>query len=219
MYFVARLAVFAFGLVVLAFGITLSINAELGISPVSVLPYTASMITGIQLGLSFAIFYIIFIAVQIILLRKRYRPLDLLQIVVSFVMGYLVQGVDFIMAGFTLQVYAGYAGQLAMMVLGIVLTAFGVALYIEARLVNLPPEGLVVAVVDVFPSRTFAQVKVFFDISLVILSVVLALVFAGTIYGVREGTILSGLLVGKFVPVSKKVIVPVLGKMGYYQKS
>jgi len=204
---------------VLAFGITLSINAELGISPVSVLPYTASMITGIQLGLSFAIFYIIFIAVQIILLRKRYRPLDLLQIVVSFVMGYLVQGVDFIMAGFTLQVYAGYAGQLAMMVLGIVLTAFGVALYIEARLVNLPPEGLVVAVVDVFPSRTFAQVKVFFDISLVILSVVLALVFAETIYGVREGTILSGLLVGKFVPVSRKVIMPVLGKMGYYRKS
>jgi len=109
-YFVARLAVFAFGLVVLAFGITLSINAELGISPVSVLPYTASMITGIQLGLSFAISYIIFIAVQITLLRKRYRPLDLLQIVVSFVMGYLVQGVDFIMAGFTLQVYAGYVG-------------------------------------------------------------------------------------------------------------
>jgi len=106
-----------------------------------------------------------------------------------------------------------------MMVLGIVLTAFGVALYIEARLVNLPPEGLVVAVVDVFPSRTFAQVKVFFDISLVILSVALALVFAGTIYGVREGTILSGLFVGKFVPVSRKVIVPVLGKMGYYQKS
>ena len=46
----ARAAVYCVGLLVLSFGIALAVNSNLGVSPVSSLPYVVSQILNISLG-------------------------------------------------------------------------------------------------------------------------------------------------------------------------
>lgn len=48
--FLIRLLIYILGLLILALGVAFSINSNLGVSPVSSLPYVISQITGIEMG-------------------------------------------------------------------------------------------------------------------------------------------------------------------------
>ncbi len=56
---------------------------------------------------------------------------------------------------------------------------------------------MVLAICQVLPVR-FGTMKVIFDVTLVCLSVTIGLVFLGRVEGVREGTVLVGLLTRRF---------------------
>ena len=45
-----------------------------------------------------------------------------------------------------------YFGQLLMMAISIVLVAIGVAIYMDVKLVNMPMEGMTLAISDCFPN-------------------------------------------------------------------
>ena len=48
--FVIRIGVYCLGLLLLAFGVAVSVNSDLGVSPVNSLPYVISRIIHVQLG-------------------------------------------------------------------------------------------------------------------------------------------------------------------------
>ena len=52
-----RLGIYLVGLVVLAFGITLAVNSNLGVSPVTSLPYVVSQVLHVTLGTCTVIVY------------------------------------------------------------------------------------------------------------------------------------------------------------------
>ena len=74
----------------------------------------------------------------------------------------------------------------------------------------MPMEGMTLAISDCFPNIEFHKIKIIVDCSSVAIGVVLSFLFLHGLFGIREGTILSAILVGKILPVMKKRISPVI---------
>lgn len=205
-----RVVLYIIGLFILALGVAFSINSNLGVSPVNSLPYVTSLITATDLSKNVIVIFSFYILVQIILLRKEFKLINLTQILFSTVFGYFVDFAKYLLGDFALPTYAG---QLVMMAISIVLVALGVCLYVNANLVNMPMEGMVAALQQkVFKKRQFTDVKVILDSLVVGIGIVLSFVFLGKLVGIREGTVLSAILVGKVMKKIQKVLGPILEK-------
>ena len=204
----ARLGIYTLGLLILAFGIALAVNCELGVSPVSSLPYVVSLIFNVSLGTCTTIVYATYVLLQMVLLRK-FQPALLLQLVFSTIFGWFVDGAKYVLGDFCLPTYFG---QLAMLAASIVLIGFSLVLYIDVKLAPMPAEGLVGCLADKL-GRPFSQMKTAFDCTSVLLAAVLSLIFLGGLVGIREGTVLTALLVGKMMGVLRKFAGPVIRKV------
>ena len=204
----ARLGIYTLGLLILAFGIALAVNCKLGVSPVSSLPYVVSLIFNVSLGTCTTIVYATYVLLQMVLLRK-FQPALLLQLVFSTIFGWFVDGAKYVLGDFCLPTYFG---QLAMLAASIVLIGFSLVLYIDVKLAPMPAEGLVGCLADKL-GRPFSQMKTAFDCTSVLLAAVLSLIFLGGLVGIREGTVLTALLVGKMMGVLRKFAGPVIRKV------
>lgn len=180
------------GLMIMAFGVAFSIKANLGTSPISSVPYVVNRITPLSVGNATIIMHCIFILLQIIILRKKYEIVQLMQLPIAIIFGYLTDFAIFILQNFT---YHSYFQQWIFCLLGIILVAVGVSFEVTANVVTLAGEGLVLAICKVFPIK-FGNMKVLFDISLVCTAVFLSLLFNKNIIGVREGTLTAAILIG-----------------------
>lgn len=67
---------------------SMSVKSNLGVSPVSSIPYTITRITGLEMGKATILFHIVLVALQILILRKAFKIKNLLQVVVGVVFGY-----------------------------------------------------------------------------------------------------------------------------------
>jgi uncharacterized membrane protein YczE/cytidylate kinase len=187
-----RYIIFTFGLTIMAFGVAFSIKAELGTSPISSLPYVASLLTHLTVGNTTIIMHCAFIVLQILILRKEYKLIQLIQLPVAFVFGYLTDFAIWCISGITVSLYWQ---QWIICVIGIVLVAFGVSCEITAGVVTLAGEGVVLAVCHMTRMK-FGYMKVIFDISLVAVASALSFCFLHRLEGVREGTLAAAMFVG-----------------------
>ena len=180
------------GLCIMAFGVAFSIEASLGTSPISSLPYVSSLLTPLSVGNTTILMHCVFILLQILILRKRYDPIQLIQLPVAFLFGYLT---DFAVWTLDKVTYNTYWQQWILCILGILLVAIGVSFEVAANVVTLAGEGVVLAICKVCPIK-FGYMKVAFDVTLVLISCILSLIFLGGLHGVRKGTIAAAVLVG-----------------------
>ena len=91
-----------------------------------------------------------------------------------------------------------------MLIIGCLIMGFGIFLQLEAKSVYNPAEGIV-AVITENTEYPFGTVKTFFDSTLVILSILLGLLIAGQIIGIRERAIISTLIIGPFTATFQKM--------------
>lgn len=180
------------GLVIMAFGVAFSIQAGLGTSPISSLPYVLSLFAPLTVGTATIALHITLILLQILVLRRRYDPVQLLQLPVALVFGALT---DFSVWALQALTPSTYLMQWMFCVMGILLVGIGVSFEVTANVVTLAGEGMVLALCKAF-SLKFANTKVGFDVTLVTLSSILSLLFLGHLAGVREGTVAAAIFVG-----------------------
>lgn len=213
--YLKRILVYLLGLFVLAFGVAISVNSNLGVSPVNSLPYVVSLFTGKDLGTCVIVVFTIYIALQIVILRGDFQWFNLLQILCSTAFGYFVDLSKWILGDFALETYGG---RLLMLAVSILLVAIGIFLYLSVNLLNMPMEGLTQAMSKkIFKKLPFHEVKVMTDCTVVVIGIILSFVFMGELKGIREGTVLSALLVGKVMKVLQKYSYPLINK--YQEKS
>lgn len=206
--YLRRILVYSVGLFCIAFGVALSINSNLGVSPVNSLPFIISEITQIEMGNCVIAVFTFYTVIQILLLRKNFRWVDITQVLFAMMFGFFVDFAKWVVGDFAIPTYFG---SLIMMVVSVILVAIGVCLYMNVRLVNMPSEGLAFAIKEVFAKeRTFHDVKVWMDCTVVGMSCVLSFIFLGEIEGIREGTVISAIFVGKVMKVVGTYLVPVL---------
>ena len=192
-YILKRYLLLLIGLSIMAFGVAFSIKASLGTSPISSVPYVISLFTPLTVGTATISMHCVFILLQILILRKNYHPIQLMQLPVAFFFGYLTDFGVWAVQGITCNTYWQ---QWIVCLIGILLVAVGVSFEVKAGVVVLAGEGVVLAICKVLPKVKFGYMKVGFDVTLVVIACVLSIVFTGRLQGVREGTVAAALLVG-----------------------
>ena len=192
-YILKRYLLLLVGLSIMAFGVAFSIKASLGTSPISSVPYVVSLFTPLTVGTATITMHCVFILLQILILRKNYHPIQLMQLPVAFFFGYLTDFGVWAVQGITCNTYWQ---QWIVCLIGILLVAVGVSFEVKAGVVVLAGEGVVLAICKVLPKVKFGYMKVGFDVTLVVIACVLSIVFTGHLQGVREGTVAAALLVG-----------------------
>ncbi|WP_303295151.1 YczE/YyaS/YitT family protein [Methanobrevibacter woesei] len=204
-----RIFNYVFGLFLITLGVGLSIKSNLGSTPVSSIPYTLNVIWGIEIGVATVIFHTILVITELILLRRAFKPKHFLQVPVGILFGFFTTiSVNLV----NLLPDTSNIILIAIMVLvSTFLVALGLFFYVPTNIVPLSVEGITQAIAIV-SNQPFTKVKVCFDVSVVVLSFVLCLVFAGVIGGsVGIGTIFSAIFVGITLKYINKVVLHFTG--------
>lgn len=201
-YVVNRILLFVFALFVVALGVSFSTRANLGTSPAACPPYVLSLIPGspLTMGTYMFIMQSLFVIVQVLLLRSKFQPFQLLQLAASFLFGFYTDLTMWMTAPFQTPVYLLRWMQL---VTGCALVGMGVVLELKAALLMLPGEGIVLAISRV-GGWSFSKIKIWNDVILTLAGVLISLFCIGGLEGVREGTVASAFLVGIMVRLFSK---------------
>lgn len=204
-----RIAFLLVGLIIMAFGVAFSINAQLGTSPVSGIPYVLSLTSKLSVGVTTIIVNTLIVLLQIPVMRKKFKLVRLLQIPVCTVFGLLIDLASLCIQGILPE---QYWAKWLLCILGIVLVAVGVSFEMTANVITLAGEGLVQAICSVCPIK-FGYMKVIVDVSFVVIAVAISFIFLHGLYGVREGTAAAAVFVGLLAKQFNKAIKPLGDKL------
>lgn len=203
-----RYASFVVILFVIAFGTSLSIRANLGSSPISAPPYILSLVPGINLtmGQLTICMHVLFITIQVLLLRKDFEKRQYTQILVSFLFGFYTDLTmwltGFLQIPFDIDPLIGYPLRFVELLIGGAILAFGIACEVRCDSLMLAGEGLPLAI-SKFLNRDFGKVKICSDSTLVCIGTFFMFIFFGEwsweMIGV--GTLVSMFYVGMMVRV------------------
>lgn len=197
-----RIIFFFVGTTLNALGITLITKAYLGTSPISSLPFVLSLGLPPSFGTLTFVFNLLFFFGQVVLLKKSFPKIQVLQIPVTLFFSALI---DVFMGIFQNVKPVTYYYSLLLLLLGCLVMALGITFAVGANLVMTPGNAFVQALSDV-TKKPFGNIKIAYDSTLTILAVISSFVLFGTFRGVREGTIISSILVGSFVNVFQKLL-------------
>lgn len=192
--YIKRGAIYLLGLFTMAMGVSVSKMSDLGVSPVNSIPNVISEILQIDMGLCTTAVFIGFIGIQLLILRRDFKPAYLLQIFCSVIFGSFVS-VTNRLAFMMLPECTSYAMKLLYVCISMVLVALGILLYLEADILSLPGEGVMQAV-SLKTGMQVSTAKLLFDCTVVVIAGGLSLIFMKQFVGVREGTILAAFGVG-----------------------
>lgn len=185
-----------FGLFLSALGVALLKKAALGVSPISSAANIVSIaVPELSLGTWLIIWNCVLIWGQFLILRRDFRPVELLQLPLSVLFGLFT---DLSMSILDFAEPGSYIECFALVVLGTVTMALGISLTVIADVIMNSGEALVKAVSDK-TGKAFGSVKIAFDACCVALAVALSFILCGEILEVREGTLVAALLTGVFV--------------------
>ncbi len=194
-------------LFIMTLGVAVCVKSELGSSVISTLPYvfeTAGKrglgVPSLTIGQYTYIMNAILVAGQIAVLRRRFEPVQLFQLLVGFVFGSLI---DLNMALTSWLLPDDITEQALAQIAGCTVLGIGIALEVRCGSVTMPGEGFPVAVSCV-TGIDFPKIKIVVDCSLVVLAVAFCYVFFGAWqwYIVGVGTLFAMLYVGIVVKIA-----------------
>ncbi len=187
-----RYAIFICGILWQSAGISLVVKSLLGTSPISSVPYVLSLAFPFTLGEMTFWVNMLFLAGQVLVLGRRFNPVQLMQIPVTLLFAACI---DLTMFLFTSLQPESYPFKFILLLVGAALIALGVALQVIANVIMLAGEGIVYAISQRW-RLDFGNVKTAFDSTLVVTAAALSLLYLQSIEGIREGTLISALITG-----------------------
>lgn len=190
---IKRYIFFVIGLFVNSLGVAFITKVNLGTSPITSVPYVLSLGFQPTIGQFTVVWSLLLIACQVLVLRKDFRVIQLLQIPVSFLFGYFIDfSMDVVLGWF---VPGSYPQRIIVLLIGCLILGFGVFMEVAANVVMLPGEATSNAISQK-TRKEFGTVKVCVDVSMCIVAIVFSMILFQSVKGIREGTIIAALLVG-----------------------
>lgn len=215
-----RYGIATIGLLLVVIGVALSIKSDLGTAPISCPPYVASLIGGLTVGQYTILMHFFFILFQIVLLGKRFKMENLMQIAAAFVFGLLTDASIWALDWINV---SSYLGKFSLLLLSCAITAAGISIEVRSKAWMLAGEMTVAALADVW-YYPFRNVKIVFDFALVLLSAAASVIAFNRFLGtddtvvIREGTFISAILTGFlmrfFEPLTEKIFGKTLDSAG-----
>ena len=189
-----RYLVFVIGLYFLAAGIVLIIRSALGTTPISSINYVLSLNSPLSLGTC-----MVLILGQFWLIRKNRTRQDIIEILLQLPFSFIFSAfIDFNMM-LTSELHpANYGMSIALLLTGCMVQSIGVVLELKPKVAMMSAEAFVKYASRHY-NKEFGKCKVYFDITLVTLAVVLSLLLTQGIQGVREGSLIAACITGYIV--------------------
>ena len=198
-------------LYLMTLGVVLCVKSCLGSSVISSLPFVFSLAGPISCVPAWTIggytiaMNAVLVLCQILILRRRFDPMQLFQLVIGFIFGWLI---DLNMALTSGLECTTLTSQLLTQLAGCTIMGIGIAFEVRCGSVTMPGEGISIVISQV-TRRPFAKVKIGVDTTLVLLAVASCYLFFGSwqwnVIGV--GTLFAMIYVGLVI----KFIAPHLG--------
>jgi uncharacterized membrane protein YczE len=183
---------FACGLILISFGITLMVHADLGISVASSVPYVISLrFTALTFG-TWSYLVQGFLVLLLVVIIRRVKWHYLLSFLVSVAFGVLVDLFFLLTSGLS-----GLAWQqrVPLFAGGLLLLTMGIALFVSSRLPLLPYD-LFVNELAIHRRISFRKCKTLFDLSCLLTSALFLFFFVRRLTGIGIGSLISALLNG-----------------------
>lgn len=196
---VRRYIVFVVALIINGIGVAAVTRANLGTSPISSVPYVASLNLPGTMGAHTVALNALIIIVEMCILgwrESKSRAFALaMQLPISMVLGVSIDFGMFILGSIVPEVYPM---KIVMLVCGCAILAVGISMEVIANVLMASGEYFV-QIVSQRSKKEFGNIKLLFDASLASIAIILSLVLAGTVDGIREGTIIAALITGPMV--------------------
>lgn len=181
-------------------GVALCVRSNLGSGVISSIPMSfslageAGIVPGWTIGGYTNVMNVILVVAQILVLRRRFEPIQLFQLVIGFLFGLFL---DINMWITSILSYDALATQIVAQFVGATVLGVAVAAEIRCGSVTMPGEGIQVAVARV-TGRPFPVIKIIIDTLLVVGAVISGFIFFGawpwTVVG--PGTLFAMFYVG-----------------------
>lgn len=159
----------------MTFGVALCVRSNLGSGVISSIPMAfslageAGLAPGLTIGGYTNIMNVLLVVAQIIVLRRRFDPIQLFQLLIGFVFGFLLDVNMWITSYFS--TYDALPTQIIAQLAGATILGCAVAIEIRCGSITMPGEGIQVAIARV-TGKPFPIVKIMVDTTLVILAVI-----------------------------------------------
>lgn len=199
---IKRYIIFFSGVIINSFGIAFITKAALGTSPISSIPYVLSLAFEPSFGTISFVFNCLFIVAQMILLKKDFEKIQILQIVVNIIFSVAIDASMYIL---NFMNPGTYVEKIIFLIVGCAILGFGITIEVAPKVLMVPGEGIVYAISKVY-KKEFGNVKLCFDVTLMSTAVILSFVFFQRLNGIGIGTIISSFLIGLFVKFYRKIM-------------
>ena len=196
-----RLGIYIIGMIFVSLGIVLCVKCELGVSPISSVPYVLGYLTPLTFGTLTMLFHFLNSIVQYILEKRLINVKVLLQIPVAFLFCVIIAFFKNIMSFQAENLIL----KISLMIMSIMFTALGMHFMLSMKIVQNPPDGTVNILAHLL-KKNVGKIKVNYDIIMVIVSVAIGFIFMQDLKGFGIATVLSAIFAGKTLSLMKKYI-------------
>ncbi|MCI1700278.1 YczE/YyaS/YitT family protein [Liquorilactobacillus nagelii] len=199
------------GLFFNALGVSLVTKAALGTSPLAAIPYSLSLVVSqLSLGEWTIIFSLFLIVGQILFEIDQLKWSEIMvETLLSFIFGDLI---DWTMSWLRHVVMQNYWQSLFLLLFGCLVISLGAYFEVIADVAMLPGDAFVRAISRYF-NIEYGKIRVMSDISMSVIGAIICLTFLSNLSGVREGTLISALVVGNLVKLLLKVAKPLTAEL------
>jgi len=195
--------------IMVGFGAALTLKAAIGVGAWDAKVATIASIMNVQIGTMVIVANSFMVLVQILILRKGFKKLQLLQVLATFIMGNIINFVLYtLLVDFEIN---NYFMRLAVYLGGIVLIAFAVGAVMTINLIPFPVEGACQAM-SKKTGLKFAFLRQMLDVVAVLSTIALTFIFSQNLI-IREGTIIGVLIFGPLMGFFMKQLAPLFVKL------
>lgn len=206
---IKRYILVVIGFIIVGTGCAFTLKANIGVGAWDALAKSTSDLTGLEVGTAGMIFNSCCVLGQILILRKEFRVIQLLQIPLSVLLGIVI---NFVLYQLLIFPFDSFIGGMIMYICASTVSAFGVSIVMLLDEVTFALEGFCMAITKIIPIK-FSVSRQAADVISIIVIVIMKFVFHLP-WSIGVGTIIGMLTFGPTLGIFMKIFKPVLKRQG-----
>lgn len=194
-HFTKRIALMIISVIINGLGVAMVTVTALGTVPATSIPNVLGIAFSPTIGEFTFIMSVVQILLQIVILKKDFKLIQLLQIVPAVLISFFI---DFFLKLLQSVPLDNHGAKMLMLIVGCVVLGYSIALEVYADIVYLPLDGFNMAV-SIVTHKSFENIKIIVDCVMVAVAIFLSFALIGHLDGIREGTLIAAILAGLVV--------------------
>ncbi len=195
-----RTSFYILGIIILSIGLTLSAKSGLGMAPVISIPFAIANVLDLNFAVITFIAYVSFIVIQALINRDHKKWKYILQVPFTLFFSTMLD----IFGNILNFQYPNLWQNLILLFFGMIATAIGVPMIANMKIILNPADGLALSF-GYLLKKDLGFGKNVLDITCVIITSTIGLVFAGKIIGIGIGTLISMIVVGRIISIFNRI--------------